>query len=379
MQALPERLPLRQPESLKDDSARFSDHLDLYREIDSKLYATRGLRTADWRKWIGSVAFGAEALPLPPLEEPKLKHCTTITCSVWMLMHVLAEGAKRLSVKVNAHPKCGRGELFFKRKGQALPIYLLQQQQEQRRPVDLDKVIDTASLSTEELIEQNPSLGCMSVPAFEVAYTIYNFLQRFFGCNACRQHFTLLFSERSHGLDAVSPPAGDGGPRAKREGGAHIRLPLPADAQTEVPAPRGSDSSLLEDFRGQRADSNYAWKNRHREAIKMDDLKLWLWRLHNAVTVRTAADTTLAFLKGDAGAVNYANCDTRWPPRAACTSCRDTPPPETGLVSIPLLLARDADKDILAMEEEFGDFNRAHVLSFLRQSYWPDDVEDMKV
>ncbi|CDJ29519.1 LOW QUALITY PROTEIN: uncharacterized protein EMH_0050330 [Eimeria mitis] len=148
MQALPERLPLRQPESLKDDSARFSDHLDLYREIDSKLYATSGLRTADWRKWIGSVAFGAEALPLPPLEEPKLKHCTTITCSVWMLMHVLAEGAKRLSVKVNAHPKCGRGELFFKRKGQALPIYLLQQQQEQRRPVDLDKVIDTASLPT---------------------------------------------------------------------------------------------------------------------------------------------------------------------------------------------------------------------------------------
>lgn len=368
-------LPLRKPELVTRESPSFSEVLELYMNIDDSLRFTKGLKTADWRKWIGSVSFGAEALPLPPLEEPKLKHCTTLTCSVWMLMHVLAEGAKELSVKISTHSKCGRDKVFFKRKGQALPIYLLQQQQQQRRPVNLDQVIDTASLSTEALIERNPSLGCMSVPAFEVAYGIYNFLRRFFGCNACRQHFTLLFSRRSHGLDAISPPAGE----------AHIRLPLPRDIKArrqvhmQVPVPNGNNSSSLEDFRGQLGGSNSAWTNRQAEARKMDELKLWLWRLHNAVTVRTAADTTLAFLRGDLGAVNYANCDTRWPPRAACASCRNIQPPETGLVSIPLLVARDADRDILAVEEEFGDFNKAHVLDFLRQWYWPDDVEDVKI
>lgn len=148
MQAPTDRLPSRQPKLLKNESARLSEYLELYREIDDSLNATMGLRTADWRRWIGSVAFGAEALPLPPLEEPRLKHCTTVTCSVWMLMHVLADGARELSVKVNAHPKCGPDELFFRRKGQALPIYLLQEQQQQRRPVDLGQVVDTASLST---------------------------------------------------------------------------------------------------------------------------------------------------------------------------------------------------------------------------------------
>ncbi|CDJ52137.1 hypothetical protein, conserved [Eimeria brunetti] len=374
MQVSPDGLTSRQPESLTDASARFSEHIELYREIDDHLRHTKGLRTADWRKWIGGLSFGAEALPLPPLEEPKLKHCTTLTCSVWMLMHVLAEGARELSAKVNAHPKCGPSERFFKRKGQALPIYLLQQQQQQRRPVNIDAVIDTATLTTEALIEQNPSLGCMSVPAFEVAYSIYNFLQRFFGCIACRQHFISLFSMRSHGLDALSPPAG----------GALIRLPFLADvatlqlSQTQTSAPRASDS-LLEYFRGQPRGSHSAWISRFTEANKMDELKLWLWRLHNAVTVRTAADTTLAFLKGDAEAVNYANCDTRWPPRAACTSCRSAPPPEAGLVSIPLLLARDANKDVLTVDEEFEDFNKAKVLAFLRQSYWLDGVEEMKI
>ncbi|CDI86808.1 hypothetical protein, conserved [Eimeria praecox] len=326
MQVLPDDLPLGELESLSEEHKRFSKYLEVYREIDDNLSSSKGLRTADWRKWIGSLAFGAEALPLPPLEEPRLKHCTTITCSVWMLMHVLAEGARELSAK-------------------------------------------------DALIEQNPSLGCMIVPAFEVSHAIYNFLQRFFGCSACRKHFTLLFSRRSHGLDALSPPAG----------GALIRLPRTAgmashnQAETGLSVRRGSDRSLLEEFRGQRRGAISAWTERHAEASKMDELKLWLWRFHNAVTVRTAADATLAFVKGNAGAVNYANCDTRWPPRVACTSCRNTPPPETGLVSIQLLLARDADKDILAMEEEFGDFNMADVLTFLRQSYWPDDIEDMNI
>lgn len=144
--------PIRRVKAKADESARFSEHLQLYRKLDDSIRTYKGLKTADWRKWIGTVPFGAEAQPLPPLEEPNFKHCTTATCSVWMLMHVLAEGAKQLSLKVNENPKCGPNQLFFLTKGQALPVYLLQQQQRRGRPVNLDEVIDSASLSAVSLV-----------------------------------------------------------------------------------------------------------------------------------------------------------------------------------------------------------------------------------
>ncbi|OEH77327.1 hypothetical protein cyc_08203 [Cyclospora cayetanensis] len=344
---------------------RFTDELRIYSELDHVLQAGKGLKAAEWRAWVGSVSFGKEAPPLAPLEEPKMRHCTTLTCSVWMLLHLLADGAAALAQQVAAHLKCGPQQVFYKRKGQALPVYLLLQQRSEGKAANTEEILDIASMNTEDLIDHYPSLGCMVVPSFDAAYTIYNFLRRFFGCTACRHHFRVLFSRRSFGLLELQPPEGD----------FSLTLPL-----VEPPKSLDSDSQghspLLARFRSQSEGQTEAWSGRFVEQRKLDHLKLWLWRMHNAVTVRTAADATLAFVKGDHEAKNYVNCDTRWPPKSACRECRMETLTPAGIVSVPVLVARDSDKDVLSIEEEYGDFDQAAILDYLKKSYWPTSPQN---
>lgn len=340
---------LHKPQTRNTRNEPFSDELRLYNEFDDALHAVKGMKAADWRKWIGGIPFGEFAPALAPLEEPKLEHCTTLTCSVWMLLHLMAEGAAELAQQVSIHPKCGPEEVFYKRKAQALPIYLLREQEAKGREVNLDEIFRISSMDTAELIHHNPSLGCMVVPSFDLAYSIFNCLRRFFGCAACRHHFRVNFSRRSHGLNELLPPEGQ-----------YIISPPFSNATRK-------SLSLVENYRSQTNGDTDAWSNRNVEKIKLDKLKLWLWRLHNSVTVRRAADTTLAFVKGDKTAENYVNCDTRWPPKNTCCRIGTS---ESGYLSVPLLVARDTERD-LSIEDETSDFNEKEILAYLRKSYWP--------
>lgn len=347
------------PQSVTAQDDNFLKVVQLYDEFDEMLQETKGMRASDWRKWVGGIPFGEAAPPLASLEEPKLKHCTNLTCSVWMLLHLMAEGAADLAETVIAKShQCGPEEVFFKRKAQALPIYLLREQETKARGFDYDEVLRIASMDTAELIYHNPSLGCMIVPSFELVYYISNVLRRFFGCTACRHHFRIQFERQTHGLANLQPPRGV------------YTLSIPIYG-LQTPISDEDELSLLEEFRCQENHSTDAWSKRRVERNKLNTLKLWLWRLHNAVTVRTAADTTLAFAKGDQNANNYTNCDTRWPPKSACAECRSQPTPATGLISPAVLEARDANPDILAIEEEVSDFDQLAVLDHLRKSYWP--------
>ena len=139
---------LQKPQAANSAADRFSWELELYHEMDDALQAVKGLRADEWGRWIGSIPFGKEAPPLAPLEDPHLRHCTTVTCSVWMLLHLLAEGASEHARKVSEYPACGPKQLFYRRKGQALPVYLQQLQQAQGEEVNLQEVLDVASLST---------------------------------------------------------------------------------------------------------------------------------------------------------------------------------------------------------------------------------------
>lgn len=345
---------LHKPQTRNTRIEPFSDEFRLYNELDDALHAVKGMKAAEWRKWIGGIPFGEFAPALAPLEEPKLEHCTTVTCSVWMLLHLMAEGAAELAQQVSVHPKCGPEEVFYKRKAQALPIYLLREQEAKGREINLDEIFRISSMDTADLIHHNPSLGCMIVPSFDLAYTIFNCLRRFFGCAACRHHFRVHFSRRSHGLQELLPPEGE-----------YAISPPFSSAAT---ASKGL--SLLENYRSQAKGDTDAWSNRNVEKNKLDKLKLWLWRLHNSVTVRRAADTTLAFVKGDKTAGNYANCDTRWPPKTSCNDCRTGTTPSSGFISVPLLVARDSERE-LSIEDEINDFNEKEILAFLRKSYWP--------
>ncbi|KAL8437753.1 hypothetical protein Efla_006645 [Eimeria flavescens] len=372
-------------------TADFSQVLQVYTQLDDALREREGQRAADWRRWVGALPFGEEAPPLPPLQEPVLQHCSTQTCSIWMLLHLLAEGAADLAHRVTEHPGCGPSHVFYKRKGQALPILLFQQQEAlqnssssssggSRRPIDFEEILKVSSLSTGELIDRDPSLGCMLVPAFDVSFYIYNALNRFFGCTSCRHHFTQQFQKKLHGLDALLPPSGS--------------LGVPAAAATTSSSAPTFAGSLRQQFRNQEEEEVAAWENRRVEEDKLGHLKLWLWRLHNSVTIRTAADSTLAALKQkqerpplpaaaaaagaaaanakEEGLTNYVNCDVRWPSRKECGVCRlsDSHPP-SGLISPALLMARDADPDSLQIGEEASDFNHHTVLDFLRKAYWP--------
>lgn len=335
-------------------NAQFAEVIDLYNEVDEELKETKGLATSAWRKWIGSIPFGKEAPALPPLQEPELKHCKTQTCGVWMLLHLISEGAAELAKMVTEHPRCGPAEVFYKRKSQALPIYLLKEQQKSGKELDMNRVLAVSSMDTSALIDHNPSLGCMIVPSFDVAYSFYNVLRRFFACAECRHHFQIQFARRTHGLIELQPP----------EGVYTLSTPSMVDDT--------DDHSLLEKFRSQDDGSYEAWSGRRVEADKLDRLRIWLWRLHNAVNVRTAADTTLDFVKGHREARNYANCDVRWPSRSLCPECRTGTTPASGFVSTTLLEQRNADKDIFAIEEEISDFDQKAVMNFLRTSFWPE-------
>ncbi|KAL8271878.1 hypothetical protein Esti_004268 [Eimeria stiedai] len=338
---------------LRRDEAQFAQVLEVYNELDEALSLQPGQRASDWRRWVGTLSFGEEAPPLPPLQEPLLNHCSTLTCSVWMLLHALAEGASHLAQLLIEHPKCGPEEVFYKRKGQALPIYLLREEEAKGREADFEDIAERASLSTEELIEWKPSLGCMVVPSFELAFYVFNALKRFLGCETCRRHFTIQFARRTHGLLELQPPE------------APLILKPPAAA-----AAGAASAPLLEEFRSQEAGTVAAWEERRVEQSKLDKMRTWLWRLHNAVNVRTAADATVAAVKAGSGseASAFANCDVRWPPKLACSACRMGPPPTSGLISPALLAARDADPDIFAVEEEISDFDQKRILQYLAKS-----------
>lgn len=211
-----------------------------------------------------------------------------------------------------------------------------------------------------DLIHHNPRLGCMIVPSFDVAYIVFNVLRRFFGCSACHRHFQKQFYHRTHWLDKLQPPAGT----------YTLSTPVPTTTVGE------DERALLEEFRSQKHGYLVARSAIRDEKNKLQILKLWLWRLHNAVTVRTAADTTLAYVKGDKNASNYANCDVRWPPRSACMECRGWPVPGAGSISPGMLLKRDANPDILAVEEEINDFDEPALLDYLKKSYWPKGFQN---
>lgn len=351
---------LQKPQARNSQNEPFSEELRLYNELDDALQAAKGLKAAEWRQWIGGISFGESAPALAPLKEPNLKHCTTLTCSVWMLLHLLAEGAADVAQQVRVHPKCGPEEVFYKRKAQALPIYLFREQEAKGREINLEEIFRVSSMDTAELIDHNPSLGCMIVPSFDLAYTIFNCLRRFFGCTACRHHFLVNFSRRAFGLRELLPPEGE------------YAISPPFSSATAAKA----GTSLLENYRSQASGYIEAWSNRNVEQNKLDKLKLWLWRLHNSVTVRTAADTTLNFVKGDKAAKNYANCDIRWPTRSTCPGCRlGTTTPDSAYISVPLLVARDSERDLSKEEDEYSDFSEKEILAFLRRSYWPQALE----
>lgn len=143
-----EEVTLQKPQARNTENEPFSEELRLYNELDDALQAAKGLKAAEWRQWIGGIPFGENAPALAPLEEPKLKHCTTMTCSVWMLLHLLAEGAGDLAQQVSVHPKCGPEEVFYKRKAQALPIYLFREQEAKRREINLEEILRISSMDT---------------------------------------------------------------------------------------------------------------------------------------------------------------------------------------------------------------------------------------
>lgn len=222
----------------------------------------------------------------------------------------------------------------------------------------------------DELIDEYPALGCMLVSASELSLTYHNLLSRFFGCAECRAHFLSQFEQRMHGLNELQPPAGS------------YRLSAWASATADSATPE----ALLEDFRseGEAAAIFDPWKATAAEQDKLDSARLWLWKLHNSVSVRVAADSTLAYVQGQQEGRNYANCDTRWPPVDLCQGCRSGDAPQLGRISVPLLAARLKLKEQEAQEDhrqqphhhagsdglESADFNEEAVLDLLRKTYW---------
>lgn len=338
-------------------NAGFKDQFEVYRHLDQDLQETTGMKAASFRDFIGRVSFGSEFPPLPPLVDPELRHCKSTTCSVWMLLHFLAEGSSALANLIIEHPGCGIDKVFYKRKAQALPIFLLRQQEATGTKADDAEILRISAMSTDELIEYDGKLGCGIIPAFDVAYYTYNVLRRFFSCSECREHFRIQFEHQTHGLSVLLPPEGEY---------------ILSSPDVLVAA---DEQSLLEQYRSQPESDAGSWNVRREENRKLNKLRLWLWRLHNAVNVRTAADSTLAFVKGDEAAKSYLNCDVRWPPQSACKACRFPRVPPKARVSVDLLASRDDNKDIFAIEEETSDFYESQLQAYLKESYWPTSFQ----
>lgn len=188
-----------------------------------------------------------------------------------------------------------------------------------------------------ELIERHPHLGCGFLSARDVAVTIRETVARFFGCVACQKHFAKNFHLGLYGLAEITAPG------------------------SESPSASASTSQASTGFLLQ-------------ELHKVDALRLWLWRVHNAVSVRVAAHQTLNFWAGDARAKDFVNCDARWPPVESCLLCRKretTTPAASLLTSEWLSLA--AKEDGVGIQPSSEDFDERRVLAFLHEQYWPPE------
>lgn len=80
------------------------------------------LSVADWRSFVAKLNFGEEHPALAPLQEPKLVVCETITCSMWMLFHFLAESATVQAREVFASEQCKRVGIRILETRQPLPV-----------------------------------------------------------------------------------------------------------------------------------------------------------------------------------------------------------------------------------------------------------------
>lgn len=106
-----------------------------------------------------------------------------------------------------------------------------------------------------------------------------------------------------------------------------------------------------------------------------DGLIMYLWRFHNAVTLRTAVKRTIDSYDGKynavngVGAVSYIDVDVRFPPRSRCPTCYTN---DEGMpITRELLLDYPKYKDI--DWDRSQDFNATEIIRFLNEFYWDDN------
>ncbi|KEP66754.1 UNVERIFIED_CONTAM: hypothetical protein HHA_269950 [Hammondia hammondi] len=287
-----------------------------------------------------------------------------------------------------------------------------------------------SALEEELLVEERRSI----LPASVVMASIRDWLFSFFMCVACRTHFLQCFEQGFYGREQVTPPTA-----VKQEGLAALaqkRMEFQSgfsffvekmgekwnaspSAVASVFAARLEAGGALSDAEREMLLSSFPaslWLSgeffRVRDPLdvaeeeeNLRNFALWLWRLHNAVTVRTAAEAIVEVLvdetldvasvsraqpgnatagfsatgeplgigemaKRGLGSAYYLHTDPRWPPVAVASCLRqDAAPFELGFDFVAARGATDAMH--LCENVDFsGDFDLEKVRRWLRKTYW---------
>ncbi|PFH35662.1 hypothetical protein BESB_053130 [Besnoitia besnoiti] len=266
------------------------------------------------------------------------------------------------------------------------------------------------------------------VPAIVVQASMRDWIFSFFTCIACRSHFLECFERGFYGREEVSAPAvyAEETQDALESKRTRLRVALErffagkdqpgtlaAKGEAEAAAGDAGAAAGGEKERLLEGLPASVWLSREffvvrdglevaEEAENLKHLQLWLWRLHNAVSVRTAVEATVETLWFSEGArvtdshaaesqaadeplgvgelakrgLNFAyflRVDPRWPPAQLAASCR-VPARKPFLLTPEYVAAKGASEAVPLCENvDFtDDFDLEEVRQWLKRTYWND-------
>ncbi|EPT28376.1 hypothetical protein TGME49_269950 [Toxoplasma gondii ME49] len=287
-----------------------------------------------------------------------------------------------------------------------------------------------SALEEELLVEERRSI----LPANVAMASLRDWLFSFFMCVACRTHFLQCFEQGFYGREQVTPPtavkqeslAALAQKRMEFQGGLSSFVEKLGEKSNSSPSAVASVVAARLAAGGSLSDAEREMLLSHlpaslwlsgeffrvrdpldvaEEEENLRNFALWLWRLHNAVTVRTAAEAIVEVLvdetldvssvsraqpsnatpgfsatgeplgigemaKRGLGSAYFLHTDPRWPPAQVASCLReDAAPFELGFDFVAARGATDAVH--LCENVDFsGDFDLEKIRQWLRKTYW---------
>eukprot|EP00923_Selenidium_pygospionis_P039169 GHVN01068223.1.p1 GENE.GHVN01068223.1~~GHVN01068223.1.p1 ORF type:complete len:805 (+),score=55.08 GHVN01068223.1:1506-3920(+) len=249
--------------------------------------------------------------------------CSGKTCAVWTLLHIAAVGLERTAVarhgwRSDTEPSRTVEEGFAK---------------EEPTPLTSGESLD--------LLLRSVEAQSVEADAFGVLGVIHDAIFKFFACARCQKHF-----------------------HAAYVGCLYSRCKW-------VTEKGNLDKNVVFESMG------FENSTEDHELASEIGLNLYFWRLHNGVTLRTAAESTNRVLNNQQalGDKDYLGVDVLFPPKSQCIICRTDSTQNTTVTPGMIQLGDEAIENVVqesVWDQYANQFDLPAVHNFLHAFYWSD-------